>query len=384
MDKRDELSSSMTRFYTDGAGKEWGIPDSRGQHIKRMMACKLGDEFHRVLVVKILSGDVVNVFYLDYGNSGDVQVADLRLLHKDFLALPAQVVSVRLWGVQEPQGKAEGALKRLLEKLNDGNYYGFACTKVQVKEGPRRRWSGSMEENGSRPAVILQDIRDGKSIAHSLLMENQATLDMNDFKDYVDGKLEYLDTVAFVDESSIEHRRQLQIFIQEAWEASSIRIKKDFVVSRPKLQILSFGGRSKATIIDIEENNDSEDEEVLQSLRKVEDRVQVETSRPKLRVRVGVGKVVSTPSTSDSVGNCPSYCPQQSRLAQDESFLEENNCCLGIRVSRPKLRKRDIVSPGSEDSGVYDDAEDNTSLSSLHIQKQRVCRFIKVGPCCAE
>ena len=48
------------------------------------------------LVVKILSADVVNVFYLDYGNSGDVQVVDLRLLHKDFLALPAQVVSVRL------------------------------------------------------------------------------------------------------------------------------------------------------------------------------------------------------------------------------------------------------------------------------------------------
>ena len=321
------------------------------------------------MVVKILSADVVNVFYMDYGNSGDVQVVDLRLLHKDFLALPAQVVSVRLWGVQEPQGKAEGALKRLLENLNDGNYYGFACTKVQVKEGPRRRWSGSMEENGSRPAVILQDIRDGKSIAHSLLMENQATLDMKDYD--VDGKLEYLDTVAFVDESSIEHRRQLQIFIKEAWEASTIRIKKDFVVSRPKLQILSFGGRSKATIIDIEENNDSEDEEVVQSLRKVEDRVQVKTFRPKLRVRVGVGKVVSAPSTSDSV-------------AQDERFLEENNCCLRIRVSRPKLRKRDIVSPGSEDSGVYDDAEDNTSLSSLHIQKQRVCRFIKVGPCCAE
>ena len=92
----------MTRFYTEGAGKEWGIPD-----IKRMMACRLGDEFYRVLVVKILSADVVNVFYLDYGNSGDVQVVDLRLLHKDFLALPAQVVSVRLWGVQEPQGNAQ-------------------------------------------------------------------------------------------------------------------------------------------------------------------------------------------------------------------------------------------------------------------------------------
>ena len=39
---------------------------------------------------------------------------------------------------------AEGALKRLLEKLNDGNYYGFACTKVQVQEGPSRMY----EEGG--------------------------------------------------------------------------------------------------------------------------------------------------------------------------------------------------------------------------------------------
>ena len=107
VDKRDELTSSMTRLYTEGAGKEWGIPDSRRQHIKRMMACRLGDEFYRVLVVKILSADVVNVFYLDYGNSDDVQVVDLRLLHKDFLALPAQVVSVRLWGFQQPQGNAQ-------------------------------------------------------------------------------------------------------------------------------------------------------------------------------------------------------------------------------------------------------------------------------------
>ena len=374
----------MTRFYNEGAGKEWGIPDSRGHHIKRMMACKLNDKFYRVLVVKILSVDVVNVFYLDYGNSDDVQVADLRLLHKDFLALPAQVVSVRLWGVQEPQGNAEGALKRLLEKLNDGNYYGFACTKVQVQEGPRRRWSGSMEENGSRPAVILQDTRDGRSIAHSLLTENQATLDM---KDYVDGKLEYLDTVALVDESEekIEYWRQLQIFIREAWEAFTRRNKKDVVVSRPILQKSSFSGRSKATIIDIEENNDSEDEEVIQSLRKVKGHIQVKTSRPKLRVRiVGVDKVVSTPSTPDSLGNCSSHSRQQQRFAQDESFLEENKCCLGIRTSRPKLRKRDVASPGSEDSGVYDDAEDNASLStlsSLHVQKQRVCHFIKVGPC---
>ena len=169
-DERTELTRNMTRFYTEGAGhirEEWGFPDTSSNYLRIVMAAKYGTGYYRVVLSGVVSADTVNVFYIDFGNYANVNVADVRYLHKDFLDLPAQVVSARLWGVREPEGR-EAKARRALTRLTVGENYGFACTQVAGHDG-------------DKPAVILQEVCRGTSVTLSLVQENQATLDTKDY-----------------------------------------------------------------------------------------------------------------------------------------------------------------------------------------------------------
>ena len=77
------------------------------------------------------------------------------------------MVSARLWGVREPEGR-EAKARRALTRLTVGDNYGFACTQVVGQEG-------------DKPAVILQEVCRGTSVTLSLVQENQATLDTRDY-----------------------------------------------------------------------------------------------------------------------------------------------------------------------------------------------------------
>ena len=387
----EELTSEMTRFYTAGAGTEWAIPDSNGDHLKSVMAVKLGDKFYRVTVVKVWSADVVNIFYVDYGNTEDVFATDLRLLHKDFVDLPAQAISVRLWGIQEPMGRAAESRLELKSKLSDGNYYGFSCTKVRVKDGPRRRWSGGVEENGQRPAVILQDVRDGSSISFKLLMENQATLDL---RDYSVGNLGCSDMITRLNDSKekVEYCRKLQTAIKGAWEALIKRGDTEIEISRPKLSqrnSTALDCKPKVKIIEIEDSDNSDDdEEILEFRREVERIPEVTVSRPKLKMRGGSKMIIPSQLGSQENGNKVNShrAPPGSRVSSDdEEDLKDIELRIDLKIFRPKLRKQVVTNlsiitspgPGSEgeDSGVYDEEVEDI------LQKRRVCDFIKAGPC---
>ena len=391
VDRLDEFTSEMTRFYTAGAGAEWAIPDTNGDHLKSVMAVKLRDKFYRVTVVKVWSADVVNVFYVDYGNTDDVFATDLRLLHKDFLTLPAQAISVRLWGIQEPMGRAAESRLELKSMLSDGNYYGFSCTKVRVKDGPRRRWSGGVEENGQRPAVILQDVRDGSSISFKLLLENQATLDL---RDYSVGNLGCSDMITRLNDSEekVEYCRKLQTAIKGAWEALMKRGGTKIEITRPKFShrnSTALDCKPKVNIIEIEDSDNSDDdEEILESLREMTPIPEVTVSRPKLKMRCGSKMKIHSQLGSQENGNkvISNRAPQGSRVSSDdEEDLKDIELRIELKISRPKLRKQEVTNmsniassgPGSEgeDSGVYDEeVEDN-------LQKRHVCDFIKAGPC---
>ena len=128
----------MTEFYVSGAGKSgWNIPDI--SHKKSMMAAKYQDHYFRVLVTGVATQEVVTGLFIDYGTSSEIPITELRWLRKVFLSLPAQALSVRLWGIKEEEGHEHEARKSLKKLTEDGNVDGFAVTVVRVPTNLTRR-----------------------------------------------------------------------------------------------------------------------------------------------------------------------------------------------------------------------------------------------------
>lgn len=87
---KEKLTEDMNKFYVDGEGQDWKVPSTdycRGRHLMAATYASVG--YHRVLIKQILSPEMVNVLYIDYGTIQEIHVSHLRLLHKKFLSLPA-------------------------------------------------------------------------------------------------------------------------------------------------------------------------------------------------------------------------------------------------------------------------------------------------------
>ena len=62
------------------------MPDGEYCWAGRLMAAKYKYEgFHRVMVKRMLEGNMVSVLYVDFGTVDKVKLKDVRLLHKKFL-----------------------------------------------------------------------------------------------------------------------------------------------------------------------------------------------------------------------------------------------------------------------------------------------------------
>ena len=102
-DDLHDLRETMTKFYVSGSGKSgWSIPDL--SHKRSLMAANYHGGYFRVLVTGVVSEEVVSGLFIDVGTSSEIALKDLRWLKKDFLALPAQSISARLWGIREEEG----------------------------------------------------------------------------------------------------------------------------------------------------------------------------------------------------------------------------------------------------------------------------------------
>ena len=65
-DQRDELLASMNKFYIDGDGRDWTIPDSEFCRGKFLMAAPYADYgYHRVIIKQVLSEEIISVLYID-------------------------------------------------------------------------------------------------------------------------------------------------------------------------------------------------------------------------------------------------------------------------------------------------------------------------------
>ena len=77
---------------------------------------------------------IISVLYIDYGTSSKVHFKDVRLIHKKFLSLPAQVIPVRLWAIfQVPFGCYTPMSSHKWEKLKE-----YRCYNCDYKATVRR------------------------------------------------------------------------------------------------------------------------------------------------------------------------------------------------------------------------------------------------------
>ena len=88
-----------------------------------MVAVYKTEGFHRVMVKRVLEGNIVSVLYVDFGTVDKVK--GIRLLHKKFLKLPAQAIEARLWGLKEVGGNEIQVKTRLIELVREENSLGM-------------------------------------------------------------------------------------------------------------------------------------------------------------------------------------------------------------------------------------------------------------------
>ena len=91
----DKLASSLQSSYTENPGES-----TKTANIGEYYCTKYteDDAWYRALVEEV-KGNVVTVCFIDYGNSEDVNMVDLKLLKEDFVKLPPFAVKCCLHGV---------------------------------------------------------------------------------------------------------------------------------------------------------------------------------------------------------------------------------------------------------------------------------------------
>ena len=336
-DERTELTRNMTKFYTEGAGhirEEWGFPDTSSNYLKIVMAAKYGTGYYRVVLSGVVSADTVNVFYIDFGNYANVNVADVRYLHKDFLALPAQVVSARLWGVREPEGR-EAKARRALTRLTVGDNYGFACTQVVGQEG-------------DKPAVILQEVCRGTSVTLSLVQENQATLDIRDYNIAGHGGGDKAEMVATA--AQVELNKKMEKKVSEQVDQLNKMRQKVENEKHEIMAAIDVLANEKASLekMDFSKRLQSSIVEAWQSLQKaMRNEIQIEVVRPKLKTKTYKKQI----DEDDWITSIP---PTPAVLAEDqveevfgEEGTEEEDADL-INYPEPILPKLEFTVPEEE------------------------------------
>lgn len=76
-------------------------------------------QWYRAEVLEYFHDDLVEVFYLDYGNKENVRLKDLRMWDDRFDYLPFQAVHCRLGNVSRLRDDDERATAALREEIQD-------------------------------------------------------------------------------------------------------------------------------------------------------------------------------------------------------------------------------------------------------------------------
>ena len=139
----------------------WKVPDGECCWAERLMAAKYRcDIYHRVMVKRVLEGNMVSAFYIDFDTVDKSKRKDVSLQHTTFLKLSALAIESRQAGMKEVDGMEAHAKKRLVELASDGILVPREVDAM-VMAGVRVSQDGAVETE-VRLALWLNDLSDGE------------------------------------------------------------------------------------------------------------------------------------------------------------------------------------------------------------------------------
>ncbi|KAF7649424.1 hypothetical protein LDENG_00140700 [Lucifuga dentata] len=150
----DKLADEMNRFYGDR-----NLTEQRVETIVvgDIVAAPYRDHgtWNRARVMGVLGSGLVDLYYVDYGDNGELPRDDLCRMRSDFLSLPFQAIECNLAGVR-PKGEVwtEAALDEF-DRLTH-------CALWRPLQAKLCSYSHS--EISSWPSVKLYDTRGGKTV----------------------------------------------------------------------------------------------------------------------------------------------------------------------------------------------------------------------------
>lgn len=150
----DKLTEEMNRFYNSGSPTEQRVETIV---VGDIVAAPYRDHgsWNRARVLGVLSSGLVDLYYVDFGDNGELPRDSLRRMRSDFLSLPFQAIECNLAGVR-PKGEVwtEAALDEF-ERLTH-------CASWRPLQAKLCSYSHS--EISSWPSVKLYDNTEGKTV----------------------------------------------------------------------------------------------------------------------------------------------------------------------------------------------------------------------------
>uniref|UniRef100_A0A3B4B5V9 Tudor domain-containing protein n=1 Tax=Periophthalmus magnuspinnatus TaxID=409849 RepID=A0A3B4B5V9_9GOBI len=150
----DKLIEEMNRYYSNGNPSEQRV---EGVVIGDIVAAPYQDHgtWNRARVLGALPSGLVDLYYVDFGDNGELPRDSLRRMRSDFLSLPFQAIECNLAGVR-PKGDSwsEAALDDF-ERLTH-------CALWRPLQAKLCSYSHS--EVSSWPSVKLYDCTEGKTV----------------------------------------------------------------------------------------------------------------------------------------------------------------------------------------------------------------------------
>ncbi|XP_036386387.1 tudor and KH domain-containing protein isoform X2 [Megalops cyprinoides] len=149
----DKLTAEMNRFYSTGTPSEQKV---QAVVVGDIVAAPYRDHgtWNRARVLGVLESGLVDLYYVDFGDNGELPPESLRRMRSDFLSLPFQAIECSLAGVH-PSGETWTE-----EALNDFDQLTYCA---QWKPLLAKLCSYSHSEISSWPSVQLYDNSHGKS-----------------------------------------------------------------------------------------------------------------------------------------------------------------------------------------------------------------------------
>ncbi|KAM6038137.1 tudor and KH domain-containing protein isoform 2-T2 [Theristicus caerulescens] len=149
----DKLTTEMRQYY-QSSGRAAELATVQAGDI---VAAPYGDssDWYRARVLGTLENGNLDLYYVDFGDNGEVPREALRALRSDFLSLPFQAIECSLAGVAPAGAGWEEAALDAFDRLTHCAAWEPLVAKIS---------SYAQSGLGTRPNVRLYDLRHGQSL----------------------------------------------------------------------------------------------------------------------------------------------------------------------------------------------------------------------------